>query len=73
MLKPFKGNYPPGCYESDPHAPWNQAFLADGICMDCMHCKQVDRDAQEPIYVCAYDIDALYEIQGNEPVCECFE
>lgn len=65
-------NLPPGCFEGDPHAPWNEpdpwVGHKCGECVDCVECKLRDDTV---IHVCKDGY--LIEIDPDGPADECFE
>lgn len=67
-------NLPPGCFEGDPAAPWNQPDPWEGrLCNECRHCKLVKLINGTQVPVCAYDIDDMEQINGDRDAEECFE
>lgn len=71
---PSGWNLPPGCFEGDPRAPWNQPDPWEGReCGECRHCLPCRlRDGRE-IGVCACDGCDLEETNVYDPACEGFE
>lgn len=67
-------NLPPGCFEGDPNAPWNQPDPWVGHkCAECVHCKDVKLASGEVIDVCCGDIDFMEQIDASQAADECFE
>lgn len=67
-------NLPPGCFESDPAAPWNRPDPWDErLCNECRHCKFVKLLDGTRVPVCAYDVDDMEQINGDRDAEECFE
>lgn len=67
-------NLPPGCFEGDPRAPWNQPDPWEGRkcgeCRSCSLCRLLDGTE---VKVCASDGCDLEEIEPDAPACEGFE
>ena len=67
-------NLPPGCFEGDPRAPWNQPDPWEGRkcgeCRFCYRCRLLDGTE---VKVCASDGCDLEEIEPDAPACEGFE
>lgn len=46
MLADITGNYPPGTWDADPRAPWNEPDPWEGRscgeCRSCSECKLLD-------------------------------
>lgn len=67
-------NLPPGCFEGDPRAPWNQPDPWEGRkcgeCRFCILCRLLDGTE---VKVCASDGCDLEEIEPDAPACEGFE
>lgn len=67
-------NLPPGCFEGDPRAPWNQPDPWEGRkcgeCRFCSFCRLLDGTE---VKVCASDGCDLEEIEPDAPACEGFE
>lgn len=68
-------NLPPGCFEDDPRAPWNQPDPWEGrTCGECRHCRTCKMLDISEVHVCTMDgYDDLYEIEPEDPACEGFE
>lgn len=74
MLSDVTGNYPPGTWDADPRAPWNEpdpwVGRACGECRRCVPCRLLGGDE---VSVCASDVDQLEEVDPEQPADECFE
>lgn len=58
-------NLPPGCFESDPRAPWNRPDPWEGrTCRECRFCARDAMTGGGP------DVEAVDE---TSEACECFE
>lgn len=67
-------NLPPGCFEGDPRAPWNEPDPWVGrTCGECRHCKDVALLDGGRMSACAWDADDIGEIDPGQPAEECFE
>ena len=70
-------NLPPGCFESDPRAPWNQPDPWEGrTCRECRFCGRVQGAGGEA--VCAFDAMTgggpdVEAVDETSEACECFE
>lgn len=70
-------NLPPGCFESDPRAPWNRPDPWEGrTCRECRFCGRVQGAGGEAVCACdamtggGPDVEAVDE---TSEACECFE
>lgn len=70
-------NLPPGCFESDPRAPWNTPDPWEGrTCRECRFCGHVQGAGGEAVCTCdamtggGPDVEAVDE---TSEACECFE
>lgn len=70
-------NLPPGCFESDPRAPWNRPDPWEGrTCRECRFCGRVQGASGEAVCACdamtggGPDVEAVDE---TSEACECFE
>ena len=65
-------NLPPGCFEGDPAAPWNEprpwVGRTCGECRDCRDCLMLDGSE---IKICV--LDYYEEIDPESQARECFE
>lgn len=67
-------NLPPGCFEGDPRAPWNQPDPWEGRkCGECRFCSCCRLLDGTEVKVCASDGCDLEEIEPDAPACEGFE
>lgn len=68
-------NLPPGCFEGDPRAPWNESDPWVGrTCGECMHCATAKLADGSKATLCAYDpAEEMEEIDPGQPAEECFE
>ena len=67
-------NLPPGCFEGDPRAPWNQPDPWEGRkCGECRFCSRCRLLDGTEVKVCACDGCDLEEIEPDAPACEGFE
>lgn len=67
-------NLPPGCFEGDPRAPWNQPDPWEGrLCGECRHCCDCRMLDGTKAKVCTCDGCDLEEIDPDAPACEGFE
>ncbi len=67
-------NLPPGCFEGDPSAPWNQPDPWEGRkCDECRFCSRCRLLDGTEVKVCASDGCDLEEIEPDAPACEGFE
>lgn len=75
MLADITGNYPPGTWDADPRAPWNEPEPWEGReCGECRHCRPLRMLDGELTSACATDEnDDVYEVDPHEPACEGFE
>lgn len=53
-------NLPPGCYEDDPRAPWNEPDPAP-TCGDCSHCLEGCCD----FGICELEFERAFENDPN--------
>lgn len=74
MLADVTGNYPPGTWNADPRAPWNEpdpwAGRSCGECASCVACRLL---GGSEVRVCAADVDQLEEVDPSRPAEDCFE
>ena len=67
-------NLPPGCFEGDPHAPWNEpepwVGRRCGECARCVPCLLMDGTS---VKVCVCDCGCVEEVDPERPAEECFE
>lgn len=67
-------NLPPGCFEGDPRAPWNQPDPWEGRkCGECRFCSLCRLLDGTEVKVCTSDGCDLEEIEPDAPACEGFE
>lgn len=67
-------NLPPGCFEDDPRAPWNEPDPWVGrTCGECEHCRGCALGDGSFVMVCAADIGCLEEVCPDDDACEGFE
>lgn len=65
-------NLPPGCFEDDPCAPWNESDPWVGhTCGDCEHCEDCFLLDGSKIQVCT--LDYCEEVDPEIQACEGFE
>lgn len=65
-------NLPPGCFEGDPHAPWNEPDPWVGhTCGECRHCEDCFLLDGSDAWVCV-ESDAV-EVDPMGQACEGFE
>ena len=65
-------NLPPGCFEGDPHAPWNEPDpWVDRKCGECRHCEDCFLLDGSKTHVCTFDY--CEEVDPDAPAGECFE
>lgn len=75
---PSGWNLPPGCFESDPRAPWNAPNPWEG--RECRECRFFGSVSGGPLTatICAYDAMTgegpdVEAVAGYDGACECFE
>ena len=71
-------NLPPGCFEGDPRAPWNEPDPWEGkTCRECANLKRVvlkyAYNGGNGAEACCEDMDAIEEVDPEMPACEGFE
>ena len=65
-------NLPPGCFEDDPAAPWNEPDPWVGhTCGECRHCQECTMLDGSDVWICI-ESDAV-EVDPEEQACEGFE
>lgn len=65
-------NLPPGCFENDPRAPWNEPDPWVGhACGECRHCRECAMLDGSKTLVCT--LDWLEEVDPTRQAEECFE
>lgn len=65
-------NLPPGCFEDDPAAPWNEPDPWVGRkCIECDHCERCRLLDGFDIWVCT--CDHYEEVDPDNRACEGFE
>lgn len=75
---PSGWNLPPGCFESDPAAPWNRPDPWEGReCRECRFCGCVSGGSLTAA-ICAYDAMTgegpdVGAVSPYDGACECFE
>lgn len=67
-------NLPPGCFEDDPRAPWNEPDPWEGkTCRECGNLRRVRmQDGSEGPFVCNEDPYDLFEVDPEADACEGF-
>ena len=74
MLSDVTGNYPPGTWDADPRAPWNEPEPWEGrTCGECAHCGRIVGSAGRDTRVCCEDLGDVEEVDPGEPACDRFE
>lgn len=67
-------NLPPGCFEGDPHAPWNEQDPWVGRkCGECVRCVPCLLASGRSVKVCICDCGCVEEVDPERPAEECFE
>ncbi len=74
MLADVTGNYPPGTWDADPRAPWNEPDSWVGrACCECARFGQVVGSCGEVLESwCELDGERR-EVGPTRPACEWFE
>ena len=79
MLADVTGNYPPGTWDADPSAPWNEPDPWEGrTCGEGRHCRTLRMLDGSEMRVCAspgFDArgDLYEEVDPDDPAEACFE
>lgn len=79
MLADVTGNYPPGAWDADPRAPWNEPDPWEGrTCGECVRCRPLAMLDGSERRVCAspsFDArgDLYEEVDPDDPADACFE
>lgn len=69
-------NLPPGLFEGDPSAPWNEGYPWEGRrcrdCVSCVLCRMLDGTDRS---VCVFEgsADAPREVDPGQAACDYFE
>ena len=72
MLADATGNYPPGTWDADPRAPWNEPEPWEGrTCGECRSCRPlVALDGGRSRACVAEGSDDVHEVDPHAPACE---
>lgn len=75
MLADATGNYPPGTWDADPRAPWNEPEPWEGrTCGECRSCRPlVALDGGLSRACVAEGSDDVHEVDPHAPACEGYE
>lgn len=75
MLADITGNYPPGTWDADPRAPWNEPEPWEGrTCGECRLCRPLRTLDGGLSSACATEgNDDVYEVDPHAPACEGYE